>query len=229
MLATKFKASSNHAPTIAVDDKLSGKHVLRYALVVVGCSLAPTPVRAEMLLAEISFTTSAVVAPAPFVFGVSNRFAGSPPHRNWIETVASFPYTSLADAATLAEFDRLLPFQVAMDDVGFGLNNGPYEMPRPSPTSQFWLELAFEGAYNDIGVIATRYVEPVGVSYTLTAIERNVTPTIQTIQIFGNPDPPPDIPEPATAVLVLCAALLYVSRCWPCSIGGRRRRTCRRP
>lgn len=219
MSAKQLTVASSRVSTNAAPNKPAIERLAKYFVLVACCCLVPTPARAEMLLAEISFTApEPVVAPASFRFGVGNSIAVSPNFRVWIETVPSFPFMSMADATTLAEFDRLLPFQVAMDHVSFGLSNGPYEMPRPSPTSQFWLERAFEGAYTDIGVTATRYVEPIGVSYTLTAVERNVTPTVQTIRIFGNPDPTPDIPEPTTAMLVLCTALLNFRRCRSCLI-----------
>jgi hypothetical protein len=171
--------------------------------------------RAEMLLAEITYTTPQVVAPASFVFGVGNSFIGVDHFHNWIETVPAFPYTSMADPATVAAFDRLLTTNTHEDGVNFGLNNGPYELLGPTfPIA--YLDRAFAGAYVDLGINAIRYAPPIDVpfalqGYDLTAMERSVTATAQTIRIYGFA-----VPEPATWMLVICGALLHVSGSLPC-------------
>lgn len=235
MLASELTVSSPRVSTNATHDTPTMQRLAKCFVLVACCCLIPTPARGEMLLAELSFTApEPVAAPASFRFGVGNDFADPPLVFNWFDNVASYPFMSMADAATVSEFDRLLTMSAAPDHVSIGFSNGPYDPPRPNPFARFFIDRAFEGAYVDIGLTATRYAEhlldsPFALQwYALTAVERSVTPTVQTIRIFGYPDPPPRIPEPRTAMLVLCAALLHFSRCWPCSIGGCHRRTYRK-
>jgi hypothetical protein len=195
-------------------------------LLVAVCSLHITSTAsAEMLLAEISYTTpQPVAAPASFGFGVGNHFIAPPTFHNWIEIVPSFPYTTTADPANVAAFDRLLTTFVHEGGVDFGFRNGPYELPSPE-LANLSLDRAFEGDYVEFGVTATRYAPPIGEThpfqwYALSAIERSVTSTMQTIRIYGFA-----VPEPATCLIAILGSLLCVSTWRSCSARGRRRRS----
>jgi hypothetical protein len=182
-----------------------------------------------MLLAEISFTTpQPVVAPDEYNFAVANNRLGPNPFRNWIESIATFPHTSYADMDTVAAMDRILTTETDLYSVTFGLVNGPYQPSRTNPLEQFYIDRAFDGYYAERGLIATRYAPPIGPtyalqSYDLTAIERHVTPTMQTIRIYGFA-----VPEPATCLILVLGALLQVNMCRSCSARGRRHHGCLR-
>jgi hypothetical protein len=199
------------------------------AVFFVVCALhIPSIATGEMLLAEITYTTpEPVSAPASFVFGVGNNFIESPTFHNWIEMVPAFPYTSTADLATVAAFDRLLTTFAREDGVLFGLTNGPYAPPRPADGPLF-LDRAFAGEYVDRGVTATRYLPPIGETsalqwYALTGIHRSATAMAQTIRIFGFA-----VPEPTTWLLTVLGGVLQVSMCRACPACGHRRRGYRR-
>jgi hypothetical protein len=179
--------------------------------------------RAEMLLAELTYTApQPVIAPASFNVGVGNSFATPPTFHNWTETVPTIPYMSTANMTTVAEFDRLLTTRVQENRVAFGLANGPYAPPRPIGAT-FSLHRAFAGDYTDLGLSATLHAPTIGSTYplqwyALTAIERSVTPTIQTIRIYGIP-----APEPTTWLIAVFGGLLHVNMCRSCSARGHRR------
>jgi hypothetical protein len=186
---------------------------------------------AEMLLAEITYTTpEPVVAPASFVFGAANGRLGSDNFHNWVESIQTLPHTSYAGLDTVAAMDRILTTNTDLDSVSFGLTNGPYAPPRPggAPLS---IDRAFMGDYVDRGVTAIRHAPPILVPqalqwYALTAIERIATPTMQTIRIYGFPDPPPIIPEPSAWLLAVLGALWYLNTSCSYSAYGHRHRRC---
>jgi hypothetical protein len=200
------------------------------------CSVNVTSTaRAEMLLAEITYTTlEPVVAPASFGFGAGNGRLGSDRFHNWIESIPTLPHRSYANDDTIAAMDRILTTNTGLNSVSFGLTNGPYELLGPELQIAY-LDRAFMGDYADYGVTAIRHAPPIRDVpyalqwYALTAIERNATPTIQSIRIYGFPDPPPIIPEPSTWLLTALGGLLHISMCYSCSACGRHRRACRRP
>jgi hypothetical protein len=182
-------------------------------LLFAACTLAITStVSAEMLLAEISYTApEPVLPPAQFGFGVGNSRLGPNPFHNWFESISAIPQTSYADAATISAMDRILTTSTSLYSVSFGLSNGPYEPMRTHPFELFLLDRAFEGYYADRDLTATRYVPPIGETYALqwyalTAIERTVTATVQTIRIYGFP-----APEPGTWLLAVLGGLVHLS------------------
>jgi hypothetical protein len=196
------------------------------------CSLHITSTAsAEMLLAEITYTTpESVVAPATFVFGVSNSNLGPDPFYNWIESISTLPQTRDADPAIVDAMDRILTTNTGLDTVTFGLTNGPYAPPRPGGSPLF-LDRAFMGEYVDRGVTAIRHAPPILVPqalqwYALTAIERMATSTMQTIRIYGFPDPPPIIPEPSAWLLAALGVLWYLNTSCSYSAYGHRHRRC---
>jgi hypothetical protein len=146
--------------------------------------------------------------------------------RNWTESIPTFPHTSYADAETIAALDRIMTTNTGLFSVSFGLANGPYAPMRTNPFEQFFIDRAFEGYYEDRDLTATRVVPAIGETYALqwyalTAIERSVTPTVQTICIYGFP-----APEPSAWLLAVLGGLLHVSMWRSYPVCGRHHRTC---
>ena len=101
---------------------------------------------------------------------------------------------SYADAETVAAMDRILTTNTGHFSVSFGLSNGPYEPERTSPIESFRVDAAFDGAYTERGLTATRHVPhidpivPYALQwYALTAIERSVTTTMQSSVSTASP------------------------------------------
>jgi hypothetical protein len=125
--------------------------------------------------------------------------------------------------------DRILTTSTSLFSVSFGLTNGPYAPERTNPFEQFFIDRAFDGYYEDRDLTATRFVPPIGETYALqwyalTAIERTVTATVQSIHIYGFP-----APEPSAWLLAVLGGLLHVSMWRSYPVGGRRRRRCHKP
>jgi hypothetical protein len=183
---------------------------MRHAFAIVVLLLV-APNASAALLAEFSWTSPQPVV-APALYEIS-RWAGNPgPFAVWGTTTSDLNGTFIAPPDIVDVFNTCWTtgaggLTVIRADVFDDVNKwqGPI-------TNKFGLGLSavIWNGYSDNGWSGRAFVPQKGtglIGYRLSGLERSVTPTSQTIRIFGDA-----VPEPATWVLLAIAIIAFAVR-----------------
>jgi hypothetical protein len=173
------------------------------------------------LLAEFSWHNPTPLN-APALYEIS-RWAGYPgPYTVWTTTTSDLNGTFTADPQTVEAFNFTWTGGVGQWSTIRADHFDNVNRWQSPLTNKFGLGIdgllggpdadwSNGGLTGHDGWYGQAYVPKKGIAfegYRITGLERSVTPTSQTIRVFGNP-----VPEPAAALLLLFGGLFLLGRC----------------